>query len=259
MGVVFLGAGGRLGRLLKPRWRGDALWATRTEVDLNNQQSLHVALGDATTVFCLAGVTHGAEARMHQNATLAAKVLDAAWQQGGRRVFLFSSAAVYGASRGRNSVAGQTSPLSAYGRAKLEMEDVAKDHPNPCVCLRLGNVAGADAILGGWKEGFELDSFTDGTTPRRSYIGPGCLADVLSMLAQAPDLPDVMNVSAPHPVAMGDLLDAAQLRWQRRPATDATIADVTLDTHALEQIVAFRPEDSTATGIVGDWRGCRTS
>lgn len=255
MSVVFLGAGGRLGQLLKPRWPGSAVWATRADVDIDDPQGLATALADAETVFCLAGVTPGASQPMENNPRLAQQVLDAAWHLGGRRVVLFSTAAVYGAQPDPLTEHGPTSPQSAYGRSKLKMEDVAVRHPNPSTCLRLGNVAGADAILGNWRQGFTLDTFADGTTPERSYIGPTCLARVLFTIANSDNLPDIVNVSAPGAVAMGDLLNAAQLDWTSRPATEATIARVALETGLLERFVTFSPNDSTAAGIVADWRG----
>ncbi|WP_299592206.1 NAD(P)-dependent oxidoreductase [uncultured Tateyamaria sp.] len=256
MRIVMLGAGGKLGRLLKPRWQGDALWTTRADVDIADPDALAGALEGANAIFCLAGVTHGSDAPMELNTTLARQTLDAA---GGAHVFLFSSAAIYGALQGALIESGPTSPLSHYASTKLDMERMAAAHPNPSTSLRLGNVAGADAILGGWKPGFQLDQLDDGTTPARSYIGPGKLAEVLNALTRHDSLPKVLNIAAPRAVHMGDLLDAAALEWTPRPATDRTIARVYLDTSSLEQFTSFSESDSTAAGIVADWtEGART-
>ncbi|GGX38744.1 epimerase [Tateyamaria omphalii] len=250
MRIVMLGAGGKLGQLLKPRWPGAATWTTRSDVDIADPDALARALSGADAVFCLAGVTHGSNAPMELNTTLARQTLDAAH---GAHVFLFSSAAVYGALQGLLSENGATSAQSQYGISKLEMERMAAQHPNPSTSLRLGNVAGADAILGGWQPGFQLDQFPDGSTPVRSYIGPGKLAEVLNTLAHSNDLPQVLNIATPNTVHMGDLLDAAALEWTPRPATDRAIASVHLDTAALERFTSFTDSDSTANGIVADW------
>ena len=251
MRVVMLGAGGKLGRLLRPRWSTEALWTTRKEVDVTDTAALSQVLMHADAVFCFAGATHGAQRPMSHNVDVARRTLDAA---DGAHVFLFSSAAVYGALPGPCVEDGPTSPQSDYAAAKLQMEEMAAAHPNPCTCLRLGNVAGADAILGGWRPEFQLDQYPDDHTPARSYIGPGKLAAVLAELAARTDVPQVLNVAAPHPVAMGDLLDAAGLQWSPKPATDRTIAKVHLNTSRLEHMVAFEPHDSTASGIVADWQ-----
>ncbi|WP_299047634.1 NAD(P)-dependent oxidoreductase [uncultured Tateyamaria sp.] len=255
MRIVVLGAGGKLGRLLRPRWPTDAVWTTRDDVDINDTKRLTRVLTQADAVFCLAGATHGAAVPMAHNIDVAQRTLDAAQ---GAHVFLFSSAAVYGALSSPRPEAGPTSPQSAYATAKLKMEEMAATHPNPCTCLRLGNVAGADAILGGWAPGFQLDQYPDGNTPARSYIGPGTLAHVLVQLTTSTDPPAVLNIAAPGTVAMGDLLDAAGLRWTAKPATDRTIGKVQLDTTQLERMIRFEPKDSTAAGIVADWRRGRT-
>lgn len=224
-------------------------------MDINDTRGLTSFLSGANAIFCLAGVTPGSDRNMDLNVTLARQTLDAAQ---GAHVFLFSSAAVYGALPGPLSETGPTSAQSHYAAAKLDMERMAQAHPNPSTILRLGNVAGADAILGGWKPGFRLDQYPDGRTPARSYIGPSKLAEVLQTLAQAQNLPPILNTAAPHAVSMGALLDAAGLVWQHRPATEQTIAKVSLDASRLEGLVSFAPADSTAIGIVQDWKNKET-
>ena len=254
MGIVVLGSGGKLGRLLRPVFPCPATWLTRGDVDVTDSNALCAALQGADAILCLAGITHGRPEPMDLNTDLATHVLDAARQVGAGRVFLFSSAAVYGRLPGVLTETGPVAPASPYGLAKLAMEHAAQRHSHPCTVLRLGNVAGADAILGGWKPGFALDTLADGSTPRRSYIGPARLAHVLADLCAADDLPALMNVAAPGAVQMGRLLDAAGLEWRPRPADGETIAEVTLDTNRLARFTAFEPSDSTAQGVVADWR-----
>ena len=253
MGTVVLGAGGRLGRLLRPVFPDTATWKTRSDTDVLDMESLKQALTGADTVICLAGVTHTSAQPMEMNATIAGRVLDSAEAVGAGRVILFSSAAVYGHTPSPLFEAGPVAPTTPYGHAKLAMETIAAHHPHPNTTLRLGNVAGADAILGNWKPGFFLDTFADGTTPRRSYIGPIAIARLLCEMTGIMTLPKLINVATPGTVQMGQLLDAAELPWQSRPASDATVADVALDTGTLEKLTSFDPNDSTAHGIVADW------
>ncbi len=255
MTIVVLGAGGKLGRLLRPMFPRAAIWLARTDADIWDNAGLRSALGGAQAVLCLAGITHGRTEPMEMNVDLARRTLDAARDVGAGRVFLFSSAAVYGRGDGRLQESGPTAPMSPYGIAKLAMEDAVGAHAHPSTVLRLGNVAGADAILGGWRPGFALDTFPDGTTPQRSYIGPARLAHVLSDLCHCPNLPPLINVAAPGMVRMGALLDAAGLEWRPRPADGETIAQVHLDTAVLERFIKFGVLDSTPAGIVADWKG----
>ena len=265
--VVLLGASGRLGRMLRGLWPGatppvaQARGAGAGEVTLDplaDPGGTVAALDGAGTVICLWGVTPARAARegcaLSLNVELARAALDAAPAAGAGRVLLASSAAVYGAAEGPLREDAACQPASDYGRAKLEMEALAARHPHPATCLRIGNVAGADAILGGWRAGMALDTLADGRTPRRSYIGPASLARVMHALCGHDDLPDTLNVAAPGTVEMGALLDAAGLAWAPRPAGPDTIAEVALDTARLERLTAFAPEEGTPEGIVAQWR-----
>jgi nucleoside-diphosphate-sugar epimerase len=254
MAIVVLGAGGRLGQLLRPVFPVEALWHSRKDVDTEDTDTLCHALAQADAVICLAGATIGSARAMQLNVTLAVRVLDAAQAAGAGRVLLFSSAAVYGRASGLLSEDTPAGPVHPYGVAKLQIEAMAAQHSHPNTAIRLGNVAGADAILGGWKPGFSLDTLPDGTTPMRSYIGPMRLAQVLNDLCNALHLRTNINVAAPGVVEMGALLDAAGLAWSRRPATDQTIAHVQMDTTHLIEVTNFAAADRTAQGIVTGWQ-----
>ena len=140
---------------------------------------------------------------------------------------LASSAAVYGAQAGLLAETAPPAPLSDYARIKIGMEqqgaELGQSLDVPVCALRIGNIAGVDAILGGWRVGFRLDRFEDGTTPRRSYIGVKTLARTLLALSRCRDLPPVLNVAAPGVTEMGALLDAAGLDWTRSPRHQARL------------------------------------
>jgi len=172
----------------------------------------------------------------------------------GVRVLVASSAAVYGAAVGPHIETAAVTPVSAYGHAKREMEQAALKQGGGRVCvMRIGNVVGADAILGGWRPGMEIDSLPDGRTPRRSYIGPQTLARVIHRLCAAPAVPDVLNIAAPGLIGMGELLDSAGLAWSPRTPQAGVIEEVALDTSELEKLYCFVPEDCTADGMVAQW------
>ena len=241
------------------RDRGENWGENWAEIDLlGDAAGLERAAEGRAAILCLAGVVPGTGADLSLNTALALAAV-AAGAASGARVLLASSAAVYGNAGGWLGEARTPAPVSDYGRAKAEMETraaalAARLGARVCA-LRIGNVAGADAILGGWRPGFVLDRFADGRTPRRSYIGPADLARVLAGLAAAPGpLPAVLNLAAPDPVAMGALLDAAGLAWTPRPAPGSAIAQVALDTALLQGLSALPASASLPATLVAQWR-----
>ena len=280
--ILVLGAAGRIGGLLRRDWPvllpgADLRWQARRRPDdyaageawhilapLEDPATLARAAEGADTILCLAGVTPGHGGDLGDNARLAEAAIRAA-QASTRvsdrktRVLLASSAAVYGNQPGVLSEEAPLHPANPYGVAKAEMEAQAlrlgAEAGVSVTALRIGNIAGLDAILGGWRPGFQLDCFADGTTPRRSYIGVRMLAQVLAALVQRPDLPEVLNLAQPGPVAMGDLLHAAGLDFSLRPAPDTAIPEVALEVTRLAGLlppdVPLPPADPAQ--LVAEW------
>ncbi|WP_417585508.1 NAD-dependent epimerase/dehydratase family protein [Pelagibacterium sp.] len=271
--TVVMGATGRIGRLLHFMWSADpsadrsVTWQGRVRPawdtgewclcdPLIDPGPLAQRAMQAQQILCLAGVVPGQGRDLDDNIALGLAAVQAA--RPGARVLLASSAAVYGAAPSPLHEDNPPTPAQGYGRAKAEMEARAADlgaARGVSVCaLRIGNIAGFDAALGGWRAGFGLDRFADGQTPRRSYIGVATLARVFEHLLCLPDLPPVLNIAQPAPVAMGALLDAADRSWQARPAPPSAIPEVTLDVTRLQRLLppeALPP--ATATGLVAEW------
>ncbi|MGE4325715.1 MAG: NAD-dependent epimerase/dehydratase family protein [Pseudodonghicola sp.] len=269
--ILVLGASGRIGSILRRWWpEGRGIWQARPAPGrqdgagwligdpLAEPLLLDRLRGEVAAVLGLAGGTPtslrpGDDMAANVDLGLAAVRIGAGL---GVPVLLASSAAVYGAQGGLLAETTPPRPVSDYGRAKAAMEagaaDLGRDLGVPVTSLRIGNIAGADAILGGWRPGFTLDRFADGRTPRRSYIGPVTLARVLERLCLTPDLPGLLNIAAPGMVEMGALLDAAGLAWVPRPAPDGAIAQVALDVTGLCGRLPLVP--ATAAGLVAEWR-----
>ena len=146
------------------------------------------------------GNTPSTTGDMSETAALADAVVSAAAEAGVPRVLLASSSAVYALGEGK-SESDLAAPTSPYGQAKFDMErTVAISGAGIEVCcLRIGNVAGADALLGrantvSDSDPIKLDQFPDYNGPRRSYIGPSHLARCLELLiAHTSALPSVLN------------------------------------------------------------------
>lgn len=278
--ILVTGANGRLGSLLRQAATRLGLldrfiWQSRTRPaqcvenwyidDLKDPKSLFDRTGPLRAILHLAGATPataGPAELTAANVDLAERVLNAAQC----RVFMLSSAAVYGRPEPDQQPfhEGDTlAPLSPYGESKAAMEyrALARQNPNTCI-LRLGNVAGADALLGQLIKDrnatIELDIFPDGHGPRRAYVGPQQLLRIILRLCDAPSVPPVLNIATPDAVNMDDLLDAwmtcqpgAGAFTPRAPGTQA-IQSVCFNTAALQRIVPFDAQASRAATIAQD-------
>ncbi|GAB4264200.1 MAG: NAD(P)-dependent oxidoreductase [Pararhodobacter sp.] len=270
--LLIVGANSRIGRLLQPvlagapvvassrtgRVRGGALPAFAWS-PLDGPEALlrQVDAGGAPrAMLVLAGTTPSTGTDMTLNVALARACTAAAREAGIRRVLLASSSAVYGAGRAVPwSEDDACAPRGGYGQAKLEAERATA---GPGVCaLRIGNVAGADALLTNPARPLILDRFDDGGTPMRSYIGPASLARVFRALAVAPALPPVLNIGAPTPVSMDALARAADLPVTLREAPPTAIQHLVLDCTRLESLVPFDHSESTPEALVAQWRACK--
>lgn len=267
--TLVLGGTGRIGAILRRFWpAGQAVWQARPpvpkgnwiELEIDDAAALNAAAHGRKVILCLAGVTNDKVRQggdFADNTTLALAAVRAAAHTGAR-VLVASSAAVYGNQPGELHENSPLKPQSGYGEAKAEMETrvaaLARDLGVTACALRIGNVAGVDAILGGWKPGFRLDLFSDGHSPARSYIGPETLARVISDLIRTADLPPVLNVAASGTVQMGALLDAAGLEWAGQNAPDSAIPLVCLATDKLQRFTPLDTAASLAENLVAEWR-----
>ena len=279
--LLVTGASGRVGRLLAAVWARDASpvalqyrgpgapgggpgrlrWElAEGDAPLRDWAATH---GAPRAMLVLAGATPGTGRDLSSNHTLAVACLRAARAVGIGRVLVASSSAVYGGGRARGWAEDDPArPASDYGRAKVEMEAACvgwRARGLEVCCLRIGNVAGADALLlNAATAPLRIDRFADGAGPLRSYIGPQSLARVMLALARAPGvLPPVLNLAAPYPVEMADLAAAAGLDWRWTEAPATAVQRFTLDCRALAERVAFSDTESTAAGIAAQWKACR--
>ena len=274
--LLILGGDGRIGQVLRgqadilrtmdltPVWQSRRPGSGFLRWDILNEPCPDDAASGV--VLCLAGVTRGSPDALGQNKALAMAACAAARAQGGRHVFLVSSAAVYGRSDDRVSERTTAVPIGLYGQAKFAMEQAAlgwcrADGPGLTI-LRIGNIAGLDTLLGGARPGQAvlLDPVTgQNGGPVRSYIGPQSLGIVMAKLvdlaAQGQPLPKVLNIAAAPAVSMGDLLKAAGVRWRFGPLNPDVIAKVDLDVALLAQLVDLPPSAGQPDVMVAEWKG----
>ena len=262
--VLVLGASGRLGGMLRRHWPGRAdlapLWQMRRPLPgalcfspLEDRPDL----GPLDAVLGLAGITPQTGAALDLNTDLALTAVDLAARHGARRVFLSSSASAYAPGPDALAEDDRNPPPSAYGRAKRAMEGAALARAQAlgvaATVLRIGNVAGADALMAAPPGPKLLDRFPDGRGPRRSYVAPQDLAAILGdLVGLATPLPEVLNIALPGAVAMEDLLTEAALPFDWRPAPPEAIPSLVLDVSRLLALMPLPPADPAR--IVAGWR-----
>lgn len=285
MTVVVVGASGTVGWLLVPHWRNTTApvllqyrgaispWTTEMVLKWNPEDGADALKGWVSShkrpscMIVLAGVTPRSGKALADNASIAETCLAAAQSVAIPRVMVASSSAVYGDYLDRPfSEDDEPRPVNAYGTAKLVMERACEKLAAPelqVTCLRIGNVAGADALLSeidtsGDKQ-LVIDQFEDGGTPLRSYIGPKTLAETLMQLAYYDgSLPPTLNISAPEPVEMASLADAASLRWRPRPRSKWSGQKITLDCTRLWNLLVPPPGASDPEEILRQLEMSRT-
>ncbi|MGV8985764.1 MAG: NAD-dependent epimerase/dehydratase family protein [Cypionkella sp.] len=268
--TIVTGAAGRVGRALRCAWWGNVSdlpvqWSARNQgqdVDIvwDIGKSLPPPLPENAVFLHLAGQTRGNAEDLAENRRSAQVLCESASASRARHVFLMSSGAVYAPSPHLITEDQRPKPVSDYGRAKLEAEDVARDilpHGGLTI-LRLGNLAGADALLSSVRNGPVTLDPIEGQQggPERSYIGPRVLAQVLQALigrlARGEALPPVLNIAQPPVLSMADLLTAAGADWRFGPPRPLAIPRVALSVDLLAALVPVPV--ATAVSVVADLR-----
>lgn len=259
--VIVTGATGRLGRLLHRIWSAESpeglapLWSGRGEgIDLQWDilDGSAPCLPAGAVVLHLAAVLGGGPEALRRNSAMAVPVMAAARRCGARAVLFASTAAVHAPSAAPATEDTPPAPANSYGQAKLAAEAAFRGAGGaPVVILRIGNVVGADALLGPRDDSgpIVLDPVPGRSGgPVRSWIGPLTFSRVLARLCRlAGDgaLPPVLNVATDPPLAMADLLQAAGRNWRYGPPNPAVVPAAVLSCARLARLMEL-PRTSPA-------------
>lgn len=268
--LIVTGARGRIGRLLR-QFESSAefnsfsmAWASRSGQDgdlaWNMTGDAQPDLPDRAILLHLAAVLpgRGGSADLRQNADMARAILQADRRKPFAHVVFLSTVAVYAPQSGAIAETCQPDPQSDYGRAKLDAEMILRAGlGSRLTILRLANLAGADALLGGLagQGAVTLDPVPGQPAgPIRSYIGPltlaRCLGQLMQLLADGRPLPAVLNLAQPGPVAMGALLAVSGREWHFGPERAGVVARVEVDVSQLLSFCDLKPAD--AAGILAE-------
>ena len=273
-----MGAKGRVSQLLSKHWQAspprNAVRTQSRDAGFDLQWSpledgpdallrFNEAEGGLKAIVAMIGTTPSTTGDMSRTVALAREVISAARRAGVPRVLLASSSAVYALGEGKSEI-DTLEPTSTYGQLKLDMERaVAQSSAGLEVCcLRIGNVAGADALLGRASDvsnsnPIKLDQFPDRRGPLRSYIGPAQLARCLEELIRHTGiLPPALNCAAESPLAMADLVQAANLPWVWSPAPKERYETqrITLDCTLLAQTIGAQNLAASPDSMVAELR-----
>jgi nucleoside-diphosphate-sugar epimerase len=266
--VLVLGATGRVARLLrrqldvKPIENTEFFWISRRMVP-GVDQVFEVGddvdyLPQCNAVLALWGAVSGGEEALNGNISLACEAQRIARACGADRVLHASSAAVYAPSLSPIDETAECAPRNAYGAAKLRMEQALLGAEPKAVCLRIGNVAGADGLLSAIADNpsVTLIRFPDGRGPVRSYLQLATMARVVDGLVRLPvsGMPDILNVAGTAPVAMEELVRATGCGLDWRPAPRGALPVMALDVGRLTSLMTLDPPSTDAAEIVGEWR-----
>lgn len=260
--VAVLGATGQIGAILRHAPVPDGLvplWHGRGATDLPEPSVRWDMLAEpvpdgvhADAILCLAG---GRATPLSQNTDLALAALAAGSAWGARHVMIASSSAVYG--HGPFNEVTTPAPVTDYGHAKAQMEQAVLQATagRGVTLLRIGNIAGSDALLGPGPRHVRLDRPAQGPL-LRSYIGPARLAEMLFALCRMAvgtvPLPAVLNLSLSPTVAMVDLVREMGWPLTEVPAPDDLPAEVALETGRLAALGLEPGRGATAAAIVDD-------
>ncbi len=281
--ILVLGAGGKVGTLLRRYWARTLPRGARPVCQSRTRAADDVVVwrpGDrrrdlpaASTILALWGATPRAGEPLSLNEALGIEALEIARAIGARRVLLASSAAVYTGSDKACHAETDTPPVpaSAYGQSKLRMEHAATEwlarqsHPPQVSILRMGNVVGADMLFAELDRGGPvcLDRFASGRGPARSYLTIPDLARVVQAIAAMPERAlngasvRILNTAGSRPLAMADLarLAGRQITWRTAPG--AALEHLELDTSRLNALVGPLGDSSDPAAAMRSWAEIR--
>ena len=244
--VVVIGAGGRIGTLLRRHIDSEAtcafapVYLNRDDWDITSGPP--VSDLKAALVIDLSGVVKG---EFGQNPVLAQAVASVAKRAKARLIHL-SSAAVYPGGLADMDEDTPPAPPTPYGLSKLAAEQAVRQVMPNALILRVANVAGLDALIGGLRPGIEavIDPITlDAAGPIRSYIGPMTLAAALRQLIELElagnTHPRTLNLAQPGEIAMAELVAASGHPWRFGPKRDGVLERVVLSTVRVQRVLSL--------------------
>lgn len=269
--LLIFGATGKVATLLRRHWElnppenMELFWSGRRPA----RGVSHVwapggpveSLPQCNAVLALWGTVSGSAEELANNMSLAHEAHRVAIALGADRVMHASSIAVYAPQDDAISEDTIANPRNDYGASKHAMEQAVADLLPKAICLRIGNVVGADSLFASLTKTTRprLDRFPDDRGPVRSYLRTETLAASVRAIATSDikTLPSVVNVAEANPIDMADILRAAGRDFDWNPAPDGAIPCMQMDVTRLAGVLGHSPEPVDADALVSDWQRLR--
>ncbi|WP_198672207.1 NAD-dependent epimerase/dehydratase family protein [Pseudogemmobacter bohemicus] len=277
--IIVTGARGRVGRILARAWAAEPppglriLWSSRGKAagdraaddrasDDSTPGDLAWDIGAGAApdwpadaiLLHLAGTTGARDPGA--NPALIPALAEACRRNRLAHLVFLSTAAIYAPGPLPARETDPPAPANPYGAAKLEAEHLLAGSGLALTILRLGNLAGADALLAPRDPGsvIRLDPIPgEPRGPMRSWIGPLTFARTIAALltriageiaagnpggkSGGEALPPILNLSQAPPLGMAELLAASDLAWDWAAPNPAVVPAAMLDNTALAKLI----------------------
>ena len=192
-----------------------------------------------------------------------------------RFVFFSSGGTVYGRGVVPFRETSPTHPISAYGKAKLALEETVTSRFPNSVILRIANAYGpgqhpapGQGVISHWLQAVAqrkpLKIIGDLHTIR-DYLFIDDLTTALVQVHQAQEMPRVMNLGSNTPTTLSDVLAAVEnavsqdaLAIEQVSARSFDLGDVWLDSTLAQQHLKWCPKVSLTEGIRETWNWIKT-
>lgn len=169
-----------------------------------------------------------------------------------------------------------TGPLSAYGRAKLELEGLlAREAPGAHTSLRVSNaygpgqpVASGQGVIAHWlraaRRGEDIRLFGDPETTR-DYVYVDDIAEAMVAVDRVEGSPPpVVNVGSGRPTSLGELAEVVlsvvadpRLRLVVEPRRSFDVPRTWLDVRLAQAALGWTPSTSLPDGVAAAWAAVR--
>ena len=188
-----------------------------------------------------------------------------------RVVFMSSGGAIYGAEGAPFRETSPARPISAYGAAKLDLEQLLRSRRSGTVSLRVSNVYGpgqnsspGQGVINHWlrsvRAGTPIQVF-GGLDTQRDYLYIDDLVAALVAVDEARDpLPEIINLGSGKPSSLAEVLEIVEAvtedsdpRIERMPQRSFDLSVAWLDCRLAARDLGWHASTPLRDGVARQW------